>query len=171
MFLFLEIFLAWVYSHLLEYVLHRFFLHNPKRKLLFKSHFGDHHKESRKSDMVDSKYAVKLDILGDPELKGLILLAILHLPVFYFFPVAYITLILSSISYGLLHYRSHQDIHWARNNLPWHYDHHMGPNQNANWGVRSDIFDIIFGTRKEYKGTKKEIIRYQLTKMRHENIK
>jgi len=46
----------------------------------------------------------------------------------------------------------------------------MAPNQNANWGVRLPMFDILFGTRKVYKGTKKEIIKYQVLKSRQKNI-
>ena len=75
------------------------------------------------------------------------------------------------VEYAIIHYRSHQDIFWARQNLPWHYDHHMGPNQNANWGVRYPMFDIIFGTRKIYKGTKKEVIKHQLVKLKFEKLK
>ena len=168
--MFFEIVLAWIYSHLLEYVLHRHLVHDPKRKLFFKSHFGDHHKESRIFNMVDTKYISKLNILGDPELKGLMLLMILHFPLVYFSPTAYLVLFLSGITYVYIHYKSHQNISWSRTNLPWHYDHHMAPNQNANWGVRLPMFDILFGTRKVYKGTKKEIIKYQVLKSRQKNI-
>lgn len=171
MFLLFEIFIPWIYSHLLEYVLHRSFLHNPKRKRLFKSHFGDHHKEARKHSMIDTKYVSKISLFGDPELKGLILLMILHIPIFFMFPVAYAVLFFTGIEYAVTHYRSHQDIFWARNNIPWHYDHHMAPDQNANWGVRLPIFDILFGTRKIYKGTKKEVIKFQLTKHKYEKLK
>ena len=34
--------------------------------------------------------------------------------------------------------------------LPWHYDHHMGKNQNANWGVTTDWVDRLAGTRIKY---------------------
>ena len=44
---------------------------------------------------------------------------------------------------------------WARENLPWHYDHHMGPDQNANWCVTKPWFDHVMGTRKPYLGTEK----------------
>ena len=171
MFLLLEICLAWFYSHLLEYVLHRWFLHNPKRKLLFRSHFGDHHKEARRNSMIDSKYLSRISLKGDPEIKGLILLLILHLPVAFIFPVAYIVLFFMGVEYALIHYRSHQDIFWARQNVPWHYDHHMGTNQNANWGVRYPMFDIIFGTREVYKGTKKEVVKHQIVKLKFEKLK
>lgn len=31
--------------------------------------------------------------------------------------------------------------------IPWHYDHHMTSNQNANWCVTKPWFDYIMGTR------------------------
>ena len=34
--------------------------------------------------------------------------------------------------------------------MPWHYDHHLGKNQDANWGVTTDWVDRVFGTRIEY---------------------
>ena len=46
---------------------------------------------------------------------------------------------------------------WAREKVPWHYDHHMAPNQDANWGVRRDWVDRLMGTREVYCGTDKEL--------------
>ena len=40
--------------------------------------------------------------------------------------------------------------------FPWHYDHHMGPNQNANWCVTRPWMDIVMGTREPYAGTDRE---------------
>ena len=48
------------------------------------------------------------------------------------------------------------DPEWARENLPWHYDHHMGPNQDANWCVTRPWFDDLMGTREPYAGTERE---------------
>ena len=31
--------------------------------------------------------------------------------------------------------------------IPWHYDHHMNSNQDANWCVTKPWFDYILGTR------------------------
>src|SRR5690349_15746488 len=39
---------------------------------------------------------------------------------------------------------------------PWHYDHHMGPNQHANWCVTRPWFDQLMGTREPYVGTERE---------------
>ena len=51
----LEIFVAWFYSHLLEYFLHKHLLHVPKRKKWFRTHFGDHHKASKQHFMYEFK--------------------------------------------------------------------------------------------------------------------
>jgi len=159
-----QILLAFLYSHLLEWVLHRYLLHNPKRKKWFKTHFAEHHKAARKYMMVDPKYLSPISIKGDPEIKGLIVLGLIHLPVLFFYPYAYTVLILSSIDYWWTHKKSHSDLTWARENCSWHYDHHMAPNQNANWGVRRPWFDYLFGTRNIYKGQRKEVIKHVIIK-------
>ena len=61
----------------------------------------------------------------------------------------------SAINYYRQHKRAHLDPAWARANLPWHYDHHMGPEQDANWCVTRPWFDDLLGTRKPYLGTEK----------------
>ena len=48
--------------------------------------------------------------------------------------------------------RAHLDPEWAREHLPWHYDHHMGRDQNANWCVTYPLFDYVMGTRRKYLG-------------------
>jgi len=152
----LQMALAWAYSHVLEYCLHRWLLHNRHRKKWFKTHFGDHHKIARKNMMLDSKAHQAIEIQGDPEIKGLIGLGILHLPVVYFYPFAYVVLLSSAVTYFLVHRRAHQDFRWARENLPWHYDHHMGKDQNMNWGVRLPWVDWIMRTRVLWKGEQQE---------------
>lgn len=46
-----------------------------------------------------------------------------------------------------MHKKSHLDPEYARTRIPWHYDHHMNANQNANWCVTRPWFDYIMGTR------------------------
>ena len=48
-----------------------------------------------------------------------------------------------------MHQRGHLNVEWGKKNMPWHYDHHMGKDQDANWGVTNPFWDIIFGTRKK----------------------
>lgn len=156
----LQVALAWAYSHVLEYCLHRWLLHNRHRKKWFKTHFGDHHKIARRNMMLDSKAYKAIEIKGDPEIKGLIVLGLLHSPVAILWPFAYAMLIWSAFSYFFVHRRAHQDFRWARENLSWHYDHHMGPDQNVNWGVRLPWVDWIMGTRVHWKGEQKEVSEY-----------
>ena len=156
----LQMAIAWVYSHVLEHCIHRWWLHNRKRKHWFKDHFGDHHKIARKNHMYDPRSYSKVDPRGDREVKGLVFLAAIHGPVVIWFPCAYLVLVCSAISYFLVHRRAHQDFKWAREHAPWHFDHHMGKNQNMNWGVRLPWVDWIVRTREEYVGTQKEELEY-----------
>ena len=152
----LQVSIAWVYSHIIEYCLHRWWLHDPKRKVWFKDHFGDHHRLSRKNCMYDARSHSKIDPIGDREVKGLVLLSLIHSPIAIWFPWAYLVLIYSAITYFFVHRRSHQDFRWARENVPWHYDHHMASDQHKNWGVRLPLIDWIAGTREFYVGTPRE---------------
>lgn len=151
----LQMAIAWVYSHLLEYSLHRWWLHNRKRKHWFRDHFGNHHKLARKNWMYDHRSHDTIQPTKDREIKGLLLLALLHSPIAIWFPWAYLVLVYSTAVYFVVHRRAHQDFRWARENLPWHYDHHIGK-QNMNWGVRLPWVDWLFGTRRIYKGTPQE---------------
>mgnify|MGYP007089505962 CR=1 FL=1 len=49
-----------------------------------------------------------------------------------------------------IHKKSHLDPEWCKEKLPWHYDHHMGKNQNTNWCVVHPLADYLMGTRKKY---------------------
>ena len=63
-------------------------------------------------------------------------------------------------SYAILSYRAHKRAHlepeWAKRHVPWHYDHHMGPDQDANWCTLAPWFDILMGTRRPYLGTERQ---------------
>ena len=49
--------------------------------------------------------------------------------------------------YFYVHRRSHLDPEWGKKKIPWHYDHHMHSNQDANWCVTRPWFDYVMGTR------------------------
>lgn len=53
----------------------------------------------------------------------------------------------SAVNYFYVHSRSHLDHDWAKKRIPWHYDHHMNSNQDANWCVTRPWFDYVMGTR------------------------
>ena len=136
---------ATLYSLVFEYVVHKYILHNHKYfKSAFKNHFGTHHKTSRKSQMYDAGYET---IVGSKfEMISLTIVSIIHLPIIFFSTLAYFTLMANLVHYYYIHRKSHIDVNWGRANLPWHYAHHMGKNQNMNWGVRSPMFDKLLRT-------------------------
>ena len=152
----LQVAIAWAYSHVLEYCLHRWLLHNRKRKQWFKNHFGDHHRIARKNMMLDSKAHDSIQIAGDPEIKGLLALALLHAPVVILWPFAYAMLIVASCTYFLVHRRAHQDFRWARSSKDTVEFPYLGKDQNVNWGVRLPWVDWIMGTRVPWKGEQRE---------------
>ncbi|GAB5477602.1 MAG: hypothetical protein Marn2KO_10690 [Marinobacter nauticus] len=41
----------------------------------------------------------------------------------------------------------YEEAEWGKKAIPWHYDHHMNTNQDANWCVIRPWFDYIMGTR------------------------
>ena len=53
----------------------------------------------------------------------------------------------AAVNYFYVHRRSHLEPEWGRKRIPWHFDHHMNSNQDANWCVTRPCFDYIMGTR------------------------
>ena len=75
------------------------------------------------------------------------LIALAHLPLFPVAPFFVATVEYSTLRYYRVHKRAHRDPAWARKHLRWHYDHHMGKDQDANWCVTWPWFDWLMGTR------------------------
>lgn len=171
----LQVMIAWVYGHLLEYIAHRWVLHNRSflTRYAFRHHFRRHHSVSRKNMMKDDDYAnLGLGRKNSFEHKALFLLALVHFPIFFFFPIAYAVLVWSAMVYYIVHSIAHWFPGWGRRWLPWHYDHHMGKDQHKNWGVRLPLFDYIFATRVVHIGTDldaRQTIEYIARKRREEN--
>ena len=141
----MQIIFGWIYSHIFEYFAHRYILHNYKIfKPAFKNHFKLHHGVSRKNDMYDEAY--KNLISSKFELISLSTITILHSPLIFYLPWFYGMLIFSVFTYYILHKKAHTDVAWGKKWLPWHYAHHMGKNQNINWGVRLPLVDKILNT-------------------------
>jgi sterol desaturase/sphingolipid hydroxylase (fatty acid hydroxylase superfamily) len=148
-----------VYGHVVEYTAHKHLLHRyRKRNEPFSFHFAKHHGESRRNLMVDNVSITNFNPMKNRDLLMVLIVLVLNLPFLFYFPAFYAACVFSAIQYYYLHRKAHHDISWGKLNLPWHYDHHMGPNQDVNWGVRSDILDRILGTREKYYGTIKEVI-------------
>ena len=149
---------GWLYGHFIEYAIHRWALHGPgkKKDSLLSFHFHEHHREARRTLMGDSFYR-KFGWNGPTkELVGIFLLLMFHSPIIFIAPYFFAALVFSSISYYVYHLKAHLNPEWARVHLSWHYDHHMGPNQNMNYGIRLDVIDRLLGTHEIYYGTAAE---------------
>ncbi|AKQ63622.1 hypothetical protein A176_000534 [Myxococcus hansupus] len=146
--------LGWVYSNFGEWVLHRSVLHGlgKNRKSFWSFHWHEHHQKSRRNDMVDDQYMRSLWTWSaqTKELVGLAVLALAHAPLLPVAPFFVGTVWACAANYYFVHRRAHLDPKWAREHLPWHYDHHMGKEQNANWCVTHPFFDLVMGTRREF---------------------
>lgn len=145
-----------------EWVIHKRLLHERgKRKGSFWNfHWYDHHAESRKNDMIDTAYHTRWYRAGwNPRTKEIASLAIgipFYVALLFVLPGVGAAFLYTTFNYYYVHKRSHVDPAWARRKLPWHVDHHLAPNQDANWGVTWPWADWVLGTREYYVGTERE---------------
>lgn len=140
-----------------EWVAHKYLLHGVHRKgkprfsptpKQMESHWA-HHREVRKQGFFDdcyvegfSNWRTKNEVLALAVVAGVAGAA------FYPFSKGMaLAAVYSAGNYYYVHRRSHLEPEWARKRIPWHYDHHMNSNQDANWGVTRPWFDYIMGTR------------------------
>jgi sterol desaturase/sphingolipid hydroxylase (fatty acid hydroxylase superfamily) len=143
-----------------EWAFHKYVLHglgkNPKS--FWSYHWHEHHKASRAHAHVDEAYRLGVFHWNGQGKEALALTAgaIAIAPLLPVAPLFVGTLWYSTLNYYRVHKRAHLDSTWARDHLPWHYDHHMGPNQHANWCVTKPWWDQLVGTRKPYLGTARE---------------
>lgn len=135
----------------LEWYFHKVWLHEfptKYRNSPFFTHIA-HHKRARLNNFHDEGYAESMfknaEIYNEKTaLIGLAGAATVFLPVAPFFTAG---LYYGIWNYWRIHAKSHLDPEYAKNRIPWHYDHHMTSNQNANWCVTRPWFDYIMGTR------------------------
>jgi len=152
--------LGTVYANAAEWVLHRFVLHGAgkRRGSTWAFHFHEHHRACRRNWMLDADYERSLWGWHAQSKEGLAIVGLcaLHAPLVGMAPGFVLGVCVSGWNYYRWHRRSHEDPEWARKHLPWHYDHHMGPDQDMNWCVSWPWFDWVMGTRKPYTGTDRE---------------
>ncbi|HEO1796672.1 sterol desaturase family protein [Acinetobacter baumannii] len=135
----------------LEWYFHKVWLHEfptKYRNSPFFTHIA-HHKRARLNNFHDEGYAESMfknaEIYNEKTaLIGLAGAATVFLPVAPFFTAG---LYYGIWNYWRIHAKSYLDPEYAKNRIPWHYDHHMTSNQNANWCVTRPWFDYIMGTR------------------------
>lgn len=149
-----------LYSNAGEWFIHKYVLHNigKNKKSFWSFHWHEHHREARRNDHVDPNY--KRSIFGwnpqSKELVGIVGLGLVHAPLLPIAPFFTLAVWYSGYHYYKVHKKAHTDPEWARKHLPWHVDHHMGPDQNQNWCVSYPWFDHIMGTRHPYVMTPQE---------------
>lgn len=146
----LQVVLAFLYTNFLEWSLHKYLLHGiGKRKgSFFSFHWRIHHRKARQNAFQDDDYnAWPRWHSSGKEVAGLALLALVHLPLLWYVPVFYLSITQGAILYYLVHSHAHRDPEWAKQWVPWHYQHHCGPDQDKNFCVTSPFFDYVMGTR------------------------
>ncbi len=153
--------LGLLYANAGEWLIHKHVLHGlgRDRKSFWRFHWHEHHRESRLHGFRDQHYERRLFDgwhAQSREAAALAAAAVLHLPLLPIAPYFTAAVLISIANYYRVHKKSHQDPAWAREHLRWHYDHHMGPNQHANWCVSFPWFDHLMGTREPYAGTARE---------------
>jgi len=143
--------LAIAYSHMAEWVLHKYVLHGlgKKKSSKFSFHWHGHHRKARKNKFYDYDYKHPFKGPAARELRSLGIVLLIHLPLTFVLPIVYGTLVLCTIRYFYLHRKMHLNPAFARINYPIHWDHHMGKNQNKNWAVTVEWPDRLLGTRQE----------------------
>ncbi|MGE3767316.1 MAG: sterol desaturase family protein [Kofleriaceae bacterium] len=149
-----------VVANATEWAFHKYVEHGLglDRKSFWAFHWHDHHRNARRNGNVDADYKEPLRKWNgqSKEVLALTLTGVALMPLAPIAPFFVGTMIYSGIKYYRVHKRAHLDPAWAREHLPWHYDHHMGPNQHANWCVTHPWFDELMGTREPYVGTERE---------------
>jgi hypothetical protein len=152
--------LGLLYANVGEWVLHKYVLHRLGRRQgsFWDYHWHEHHRAAWKNDFRDPAY--EQPVFGrhaqGREAIQVAGLALLHLPLFPIAPFFVGTAVYCAWNYFRVHKLSHLDPVWAWKHLPWHVDHHLGPNPEANWCVTRPWADVLFGTREPWVGTPRE---------------
>lgn len=146
-----------IVANAFEWVAHKYILHGTHRvgKPRFspiprsmKSHW-EHHRIVRKVQFYDEGYVEGLkNWRTRNELISIVIVAGVASVVFY--PLSKgmaLAAVYSAGHYFYVHRRAHLEPEWAKQHIPWHYDHHMNSNQDANWCVTKPWFDYLMGTR------------------------
>lgn len=152
--------LGLVAANATEWIVHKHVLHGLGRRKgsFWAFHWHEHHRAANRNGFSDPSY--ERSVFGwhgqGKEALALTLGALAVTPLLPLAPLFTATIWYSAWNYYRQHKRAHRDPAWARQHLPWHYDHHMAPDQHANWCVTRPWFDLLMGTRVRYLGTDRE---------------
>lgn len=167
--------LGLLYFNAGEWLLHKHVLHGlgRRRQSFWSFHWHNHHRNARRYGQRDPDYERPPFAWNGQgkEVAALLGIALMHLPLLPLAPFFTATVWWNTLYYYRVHKRSHLDPDWAREHLPWHVDHHLGPNQHANWCVTRPWFDVIMGTREPYVGTAREASDRARTARRHPSLR
>lgn len=155
LFILLQIVAGLLYGNLVEWIAHKYVLHGigKKPRSAFSFHWHEHHRKSRKNNFQDDDYDKSFfhwNARGK-EAAGLGLLWLTHCWLFLFVPAFAMAITYCVFNYYFTHKWSHQHPEWAKVHLRWHWEHHMGKNQDMNYCVTQPWFDYILGTRVHYR--------------------
>lgn len=144
-------------SNAFEWAAHKYVLHGVHRRgkarfspspASMNSHWA-HHRFVRKQQFGDEGYVEGLkNERTRLELLSLVIVASTSSAMAYPFSKGMaLSFWYCAGRYFYVHRRAHLEPDWAKKRIPWHYDHHMNSNQDANWCVTRPWFDYVMGTR------------------------
>lgn len=152
--------LAIVVGNGLEWLIHKHILHGlgKKRTSYWSFHWHEHHGVARRTGGHDPAYDAPWyrSRANAREVLALVGAGAAFLPLLPFTPSFVLTLWGWGVLYYTVHAKSHRDPAWGRRWVPWHMDHHLARDQDANWGVVLPLWDHLLGTRVVYLGTETE---------------
>ncbi len=144
------------FANAFEWVAHKYVLHGTPKKgqprysphpPSMKSHWA-HHRLVRTTDFGDECYEQGLKHERTRlEATQLLILAGVTTLAWPISPSFVLTSWYCAGRYYYVHSQSHLNPDWAKKHIPWHYDHHMNSQQDANWCVTRPWFDYVMGTR------------------------
>ena len=144
--------LGLLHANAVEWLTHKYVLHGlgKHKGSLWRFHWAQHHRIARKNGMYDKSYEQPFWVWNarGKEIVGIFGMALLHLPLIKIAPFFTAAVLFSSGNYLYRHRKAHIDLEWGKKHMPHHYDHHMGPNQDANWCVSYPWLDLLLGTRE-----------------------
>ena len=134
-----------VLASIIEWIVHKHVLHKMGRKKssVFSFHWSSHHAQARRNGFYDPRISAR-------EIFSVLMLCFVSFPIWYVLPFIYYAIITHLMLYLIIHNISHKYPKFAKKYVSWHYDHHMGKNQNTNWCVVHPLADYIFKTRRKY---------------------
>ena len=149
--------IALLAANAVEWYLHKYALHGVAKpeggrksvsEPFMKRHWA-HHRRVRLTQYDDH------ELYGEPsknpdavaEAKALIQICAVTSLAFPVAPFFTLTTYYCAWNYWHVPSKSHLDTEWGKKKIPWHFDHHMNTNQDANWCVTKPWFDYIMGTR------------------------